>query len=110
MSPDQSQGIVVGCLAGTAAVAAGNQILAGSPPSFRQLAGGAFVAVGLASVALVAPDLAAGFSVLILTSAVFVYGEPLFDALGKPAARSPYPRTSPANPNGQHYSPTSLNA
>lgn len=98
MSPEQSQGVVVGCLAATAAVAAGNQIIAGSAPTFRQLAGGAFVAVGLASVALVAPDLAAGFSVLILTSAVFVYGAPLFDALAAPAPSS-FPRTRPGVPN-----------
>lgn len=106
MSPDQSQGIVVGCLAATAAIAAGNQIIAGAAPSFRQIAGGAFVAVGLASVALVAPDLAAGFSVLILTSATFVYGSPLFDALSAPP--SSFPRTSPGRPVDP--SPVSLSA
>lgn len=108
MSPDQSQGVVVGCLAATAAVAAGNQIVAGSAPTFRQLAGGAFVAVGLASVSLVAPDLAGGFAVLILTSAVFVYGFPLFDALAGTSTGSQFPRTSPANPNATRpYSPVS---
>jgi hypothetical protein len=107
MSPDQSQGIVVGCLAATAAIVAGNQVVAGEAPEFRQLVGGAFVAVGLASVALVAPDLAAGFSVLILTSAVFVYGAPLFDTLAAPSPSS-FPRSSPGRQVDP--SPVSLSA
>lgn len=82
MSPDNAQGMVVGCLAASGAIAVGNAIIEGHAPSFRQLAGFTFTAVGLAAGAMVAPDLAASFSVLILTSAVFVYGTPLFDALG----------------------------
>lgn len=91
--------MVVGCLAATGAVVVGNAIVEGDPPSFRQIVGFTFTATGLATAALVAPELAASFSVLILTSAVFVYGTPLWDALSSPATGTDQSSTrTPAGP------------
>lgn len=98
MTPDAAQGMVVGCLAATGAVAVGNAIVQGHPPTFRQLAGFALTTTGLATAAVVAPDLAASFSVLILTSAVFVYGTPLWDSIGgnQGWGKAPAPATQSA--------------
>jgi hypothetical protein len=77
----RSQELVVGCLAGTAAVAAGSDLASGQVPGLRLVIGLAFTGVGLATASMFAPDLAGTFAVLILTTTVFVYGGPLMDAV-----------------------------
>lgn len=71
----------MGCLAASAAVAAGSSLASGDVPGMRLVVGIAFTGVGLATVSMVAPDLAGGLAVLILTTTVFVYGEPLMNAV-----------------------------
>lgn len=99
MNEFKAQAMVVGCLAASGAVAIGNDIVAGHAPAFKQLAGFAFTATALATLAIPAPDLAAGFAVLILTSAVFVYGTPVLNAVGTfTNAADTNPTPAPAGP------------
>lgn len=81
MSPDASQSFVIGCMAASGAIAAGNAIATDAHFTFRQGVGFTFATLGLATVGMFAPSLAAGLSALVLTSAVFVYGQPLLDAV-----------------------------
>lgn len=77
----RAQELVVGCLAATAAVSATSTMAEGDVPGMRLVVGLAFTGMGLATVAMFAPDLAGGLAVLILTTTVFVYGKPLMDAV-----------------------------
>jgi hypothetical protein len=97
MSPDNAQGFVIGCMAASGAIAAGNVIAADGHFTFRQGVGFVFTTLGLATVGMFAPRLAAGFSALILTSAVFVYGQPLLDAITTTTtpANAPAPGSTP---------------
>lgn len=81
MTPDRSQQLVIGCLAASAAIGAGNAVADGRPPELRQVVGFAFVGVGLATAALFTPGLAGGFAVLVLTSTALLYGGPLYEAV-----------------------------
>lgn len=81
MNELRSQELVVGCLAATAAVSAGSSLASGEVPGIRLMVGLAFTGVGLATVSMMAPDLAGSFAVLILTTSVFLYGGPLMDAV-----------------------------
>lgn len=81
MYENNAQQLVVGCLSATAAVAAASTLADGEVPGMRLVVGLAFTGMGLATVAMVAPELAGGLSVLILTTTVFVYGEPLMNAV-----------------------------
>lgn len=82
MNQQRSQQLIVGCLAASAAVAAGSSLAEGQAPGMRMVVGVAFTGVGLATVSMLgAPDLAGALSVLILTSTVFLYGRPLFDLI-----------------------------
>jgi hypothetical protein len=94
----KAQAMVVGCLASAGAIAVGNDIVAGHPPSFRQLAGFTFTALGLATAAIPAPEVAAGFAVLILTSALFVYASPVLDAVSSFTATSSSTTPAPSGP------------
>lgn len=76
-----AQGTIVACMAVSAAVVTGNQVVQGQAPAFRQLAGAAFVAFGLAAGATIAPGPTTALAVLIATSSVLVYGEPILNAL-----------------------------
>jgi hypothetical protein len=80
-SETRGQELIVGCLAASAAVAAGSSLATGHVPGLRLVVGLAFTGVGLATVSMLAPDLAGGFAVLILTTTIFVYGTPLMDAV-----------------------------
>lgn len=82
MSGEQrGQELIVGCLTASAAIAAGSALADGDGPGFRLVAGLAFTAVGLATVNMWNPDLAGGFAVLVLTTTLFVYGEPFLKAV-----------------------------
>ena len=81
MNEERGQSLVVGCLAASAAIVAANAIAEGHAPAFRQLAGFTFAAVGLGTLAMVAPDLAGSLSMLVLTSALFLYSGPMLDAV-----------------------------
>lgn len=81
MNELRSQELVVGCLAASAAVAAGSSLADQKLPGIRLVVGLAFTGVGLATVSMVAPELAGSFSVLILTTTVFLYGQPLMDTI-----------------------------
>ena len=100
MNQDRSQQLVVGCLAGVAVIGAGNAVVAGSPPSPRQLVGLTFVAVGLGVGTMFAPGLAGGAAVLMLTTTALVYGGPLWDAVST-ATSSTSPTSSTAR---KHHS------
>lgn len=92
MNEDRAQGLVVGCLAAAAVIGAGNAIAEGQAPSARQLVGFGFVAVGLATASMFAPDLAGGMAALVLVSTAFLYGTPLYDAVsGVTSSTSPTP-------------------
>lgn len=104
---DQSRGqqLVVGCLAAATAVAAGSTLAQGNAPGMRLVVGLAFTGVGLATCSLFSPELAGGFAVLVLTSTVFLYGQPLMDsvtaltAAPASAAGTPTPTNPGTNPN-----------
>lgn len=81
MDQARAQQLIVGCLAASSAVAAGSSLADGEAPGMRMVVGVAFTGVGLATVAMFAPDLAGSLSVLILTTTVFVYGRPFMDAI-----------------------------
>jgi hypothetical protein len=81
MLEQRAQELVVGCLAASAAVAAGSSLASGNVPGMRLVVGIAFTGAGLATVSMVAPDLAGSFAVLILTTTVFLYGGPLMEAV-----------------------------
>jgi hypothetical protein len=81
MDQTRAQQLIVGSLAASAAVAAGSSLAEGDAPGLRLVVGVAFTGVGLATVAMFSPDLAGAFSVLILTSTVFLYGRPFMDAV-----------------------------
>lgn len=99
MSEQRAQQLIVGCLAASAAVAAGSSLAEGEAPGIRMAVGFAFTGVGLATVSMFAPDLAGAFSVLILTSTVFLYGGPFMESVTSltraPRARSTTTRTPP---------------
>jgi hypothetical protein len=73
--------LIVGCLAASAAVSAGSSLAEGDTPGMRLLVGTAFAGVGLATVSMFSPDLAAGFAVLVLTATVFNHGGPFLGAV-----------------------------
>jgi len=77
----KAQGVIIGCMAATGVIAAGDAIAEDHMFTFRQGVGFMFVSFGLATGALFAPELAASMAVLTLTSAVFLYGQPLLDAV-----------------------------
>lgn len=81
MTEDRAQQLVIGCLAASAVIAAGNSIADGHAPAARQLVGFGFVAVGLATASMFAPGLAGGMAVLVLTSTALLYGTPLYEAV-----------------------------
>lgn len=93
MNEDRADQLVVGCLAATAAIAAGNAVVAGTAPAPRQLVGLTFAGLGLAVGAMFAPGLASGLAVLMLTTTALVYGGPLYDAVssvtGDPTTPTP---------------------
>ncbi len=91
----RSQQLIVGCLAGTAVVATASSLAEGEGPSGRILVGTAFAGLGLATLNMFAPEVAGSFAVLMLVSAVFVYGGPAISAvtsLTTPAPAAARPR------------------
>lgn len=103
MNELRSQGLIVGCLAASAVVAAGSSLASdGSGPGLRMVVGVAFTGVGLATVAMFAPDLAGAFATLVLTTTVFVYGGPFMDVIAgiteAPHHHIAPPTTRPAAP------------
>lgn len=104
MSEDRAQGLVVGCLAASAVIGAGNAIAEGHAPSARQLVGFSFVAVGLATASMFAPNLAGGMAALVLVSSVFLYSEPLYQAVSGVVGTSS--TTSPSTPSTPTHTPT----
>lgn len=109
----RSQELVVGCLAASAAVSAGSSLASGHVPGVRLVVGLAFTGLGLATVSMVAPDLAGSFAVLILTTTVFVYGGPLFDNVGRltaPPVASSAPGSQRPTPTDPYATPSALTA
>lgn len=104
MIEQRAQELVVGCVAASAAVAAGSSLASGTMPGVRLVVGVAFTGAGLATVSMLAPDLAGSFAVLILTTTVFLYGGPLMEAVSAftggpthaPGAPSPTTPTTPS--------------
>jgi len=94
----RAQELIVGSLAATAAVTAGSTLASGQVPGLRLVVGLAFTGVGLATAAMVAPDLAGSLAVLILTTTVFVYGRPLMDAVSTLTGGTTATTTAPAAP------------
>lgn len=97
MNEDRAQSLVIGCLAASAVIAAGNAIAEGHAPEARQLVGFSFVAVGLATASMFAPGLAGGMAVLVLTSTAMIYGSPLYEAVTS--------TTSATAPSSSHRPP-----
>lgn len=101
MIEQRSQELVVGCVAASAAVAAGSSLASGNVPGLRMVVGVAATGAGLATVSMLAPDLAGAFAVLILTTTVFVYGGPLMEAISAATGGPTHaPRTTtPSTPS-----------
>ena len=100
MNEPRADQLVVGCLAATAAIGAGNAIVAGHAPPARQVVGITFAAVGLSVGAMFAPGIAGGLAVLVLTTTALVYGGPVWDAITSATTTSPTSSTaSPGSPS-----------
>lgn len=97
MTPQDSQSLVIGSLSVAGAIVAANSIAQGEAPDFGQVVGFTFVALGLGTAAMFAPDLAGSMAVLVLTSAVFIYGEPALDAIASTtkASKATNPKKNP---------------
>lgn len=91
----RSQELIVGSLAGVATIAVASSLAQGEMPGGRIVLGTAFAGLGLATVNMFAPELAGSFAVLMLVSAVFLYGGPALDAVTSlttsPAPQRPKP-------------------
>lgn len=99
MTPARSQELIVGCLAASTAVAAGSMMAEGNMPGVRLALGAAFTGVGLATLSMFSPDIAGAFATLVLTTTVFVYGQPLMDLVSTYISqRSPAPTRQEHNP------------
>lgn len=87
----RGQQLIVGCLTATAVVAAGSSAFDGDGkgPGMRLVVGVSVAAATLATVNMFAPEVAGGMAVLVLTTTVFVYGAPLFDAIAYGLGQSP---------------------
>lgn len=83
MNEQRGQQLIVGCLAGAAAVAAVSAMADGEAPGMRLAIGAFGTGIGLATVNMFAPNLAGSMAVLILTTTVFVYGEPALKAVSR---------------------------
>ena len=71
----------MGCLAASAVVSAGSRLATHNMPGIRFVVGYAATGLGLATASLMAPGLAGTTALLILTTTVFVYGQPFMDAV-----------------------------
>lgn len=71
----------MGALAASAVVSAGSRLATHQTPGIRFVVGYAATGLGLATTSMVAPGLAGSLALLILTTTVFVYGEPFMDAI-----------------------------
>ena len=107
MNEPRADQLVVGCLAATAAIGAGNAIVAGHAPAAKQIVGLTFAAVGLAVGAMFAPGLAGGTAVLILTTTALLYGGPLWDAVSSVTNTN---TASSAAPSSTSTPPRKVNA
>src|SRR5689334_2685967 len=85
MDTARSQELIVGCLAASAAVAAGSGLADDddTTPGFRLVLGVTVTGIGLAAVSMFNPDLAGAFATLVLTTTVFVYGGPAMEAISR---------------------------
>lgn len=66
-------------------------------PPVRTWIGLTFAGVGLAVLAQTWPDLAGGIAILMITTSVFVYGKPAWDAISK-ATKAPKKGLVPMEP------------
>lgn len=85
MNEQRAQQLVVGSVAATAMVSGANYLVRDETPGMRWIIGVTGSAIGLAIVAMFAPQLAAGLAVLLLATTVFVYGGPVWEAVSKAA-------------------------
>lgn len=81
MNQLRAQELIVGCMATSAVVGVGSALANGEGISARMVFGFGFTTIGLAAGAMFAPGVAGTFAVLVLTSSVFLYGQPLYDAV-----------------------------
>jgi hypothetical protein len=81
MNEQRAQELIVGCMATAAVIGVGSSLAQGEGISGRMVFGFGFATLGLAAGAMFSPGLAGSFAVLVLTSAAFIYGQPLYDAV-----------------------------
>lgn len=81
MNPDNAQATVVTAMAVTAGVRVADAAMHQEAPPARVLLGLGFSTLVLAAMAMWAPALAAALALLVTTSAVFVYGGPVWAQL-----------------------------
>lgn len=92
----RAQELIVGCMATAGVIAVGSTLAQGDGISARQVFGFGFVTLGLAAGSMLAPDLAGSFAVLVLTSTVFLYGVPLYEAVTLRTSSTTVPSSSPS--------------
>lgn len=81
MTTDRASGLVLTSLTVTAALAFVKDAATKSKPEMRWVIGTLMAGAGLAVLAQITPDLAAGLALLMLLSAAIVYGKPAWDAI-----------------------------
>lgn len=89
MTPDQAKRYAILGAAGATAVASLNSLTKGEWPSARIPLGGFVAGAMLAAMAEVWPAGAAGFSMVLLTTAVFVVGGDAWTGLSRTLANRP---------------------
>lgn len=101
MTETRAQELIVGCMATAAVIGVGSTLAQGEGISSRMVFGFGFATFGLAAGAMFAPGLAGSFAVLVVTSAAFIYGQPLYDAVTAHTTDSVSPSSSTTTRNTQ---------
>lgn len=81
MNTVQSQQFIVGALAATGVIAAGESIAAGHAPAARTVIGFAGASIGLGVIALWSPDFASSLAGLVLVAAIFTSAPDLWSGI-----------------------------
>lgn len=81
MNASTAKGLVVGAAAGAGLLASAHDLVAGNPPQIRTAVGAAIAAALLYALADVAPPLAGGLALVLLTGAVLRHGVEVADII-----------------------------
>lgn len=79
MSKSTAKGLVIGATAGAAILASAHDLVTGNPPQVRTAVAAVIAAALLYALAEVAPPLAGGLALIVLTGAVLRHGVEVAD-------------------------------